>query len=158
MGRFSSLRNVIGAQNVDPGTGNRVRLNNVLIFDKKHPLLAQLIQGFALTSDGNFGGGGGILASRVVDRVNGKPRHNFTVLPPSAFHPVGWIRISSFFEGPRDELQPEWFGSELEETRRHSLAVHWWNRQSRSIITRLTLIRHKIEIKHLVALFACELD
>ncbi|GAB4826929.1 hypothetical protein Ancab_033807 [Ancistrocladus abbreviatus] len=133
--RFSLLRNVIGAQNVDPKTGKWSRLNNaVMIFDKKHPLLSAFIQEFTLTFNGNrWGYNGPYLVSRVVKRVNGKPGYNFTVLPPSAFYPVGWRRISSLFEGPRDELQSKWLGSKLEEIRGHSLAVHLWNRQSRSM-------------------------
>lgn len=132
---FSKLRNTIGAQTVDPGTKNWTRLNNaVLIFDKNHPLLFKFIQEFALTFDGNkWGHNGPYLVSRVVSRVNGRPGFNFTVMPPSAFYPVDWSRIRSFFRGPRNEIHSKWLHKKLELIRRQSFAVHLWNKQSRRL-------------------------
>ncbi|XP_044462710.1 uncharacterized protein At4g19900-like [Mangifera indica] len=132
---FSKLRNTIGAQTVDPGTKNWTRLNNaVLIFDKNHPLLFKFIQEFALTFDGNkWGHNGPYLVSRVLSRVNVRPGFNFTVMPPWAFYPVDWSRIRSFFGGPRNEIHSKWLHNKLKLLRRHSFAVHLWNRQSRAL-------------------------
>ncbi|XP_068652609.1 uncharacterized protein At4g19900-like [Aristolochia californica] len=90
---FSSLRNVIGAQTVNAGTGNWSRLNNaVMIFDKKHPLLYKFIEEFALSFNGNrWGYNGPYLVSRVVSREDGL---NFSVLQPVAFYPVTWSTIN----------------------------------------------------------------
>ncbi|XP_044496055.1 uncharacterized protein At4g19900 [Mangifera indica] len=130
---FSKLRNSIGAQTVDPGTKNWTRLNNaVLIFDKKHPLLYKFIQEFALTFDGSkWGHNGPYLVSRVVSRVNGRPGFNFTVMPPSAFYPVDWSRIHSFFGGPQNEFHSKCLQKKLELIRHQSFAVHLWNTQSK---------------------------
>ncbi|XP_012091564.1 uncharacterized protein At4g19900 [Jatropha curcas] len=132
---LNKLRNCIGAQNIDIGTGNWSRLNNaVLIFDKKHPLVFKFIEEFALTFDGNkWGHNGPYLVSRVVSRVDGRPGFNFTVLPPSAFYPVNWSKIRTLFRAPRDELHWKWLRRKLGQIRKESLAVHLWNKQSRQI-------------------------
>ncbi|GMH19515.1 hypothetical protein Nepgr_021356 [Nepenthes gracilis] len=143
--KFSSLRNVIGAQNLDCKTGNWSRLNNaVMIFDKKHPLLRKFIQEFSLTFDGDkWGHNGPYLVSRVVKRISGRSEYNFTVLPPSAFYPVGWRRISRLLERPREEFPSKWLGSKVEEIRSQSFAIHMWNRKSRSIkIEEGSLVSH----------------
>ncbi|KAK1266538.1 hypothetical protein QJS04_geneDACA000516 [Acorus gramineus] len=133
---FSKLRNTIGAQTIDAQTGNWSRLNNaVMIFDKKHPLLYKFIEEFALTFDGNkWGHNGPYLVSRVVERVSGRPGFDFTVLPPPAFYPVDWTRISGFFEGPGEGSHSRWVEAKLEKIRKESFAVHLWNRQSRNIV------------------------
>ncbi|KAL9452556.1 hypothetical protein AB3S75_008359 [Citrus x aurantiifolia] len=130
---LSKLRNTIGAQTVDSETKNWTRLNNaVLIFDKNHPLLHKFIQEFTLTFDGNkWGHNGPYLVSRVVARVNGRPGFNFTVLPPSAFYPVDWRRVRSFFLGPRNEQHSKLLHKKLELINRQSFTVHLWNRQSK---------------------------
>ncbi|MQL90911.1 hypothetical protein Taro_023508 [Colocasia esculenta] len=130
---FSSLQNVIGAQTLDLATGNWSRLNNaVMVFDREHPLLYKFIQEFALTFDGNkWGHNGPYLVSRVAARVSGRPEFQFTVLPPSAFYPVDWSRISGLFHAPRQETDPRWFSEKLRRIQEGSFAVHLWNRQSR---------------------------
>ncbi|GMN50843.1 hypothetical protein TIFTF001_019998 [Ficus carica] len=137
---FSKLRNVIGAQTVDLETGSWSRLNNaVLVFNKNHPLLLRFIQEFSLTFDGNkWGHNGPYLVSRVVSRLsseneNNNPGLNFTVLPPHAFYPVDWSKISSLFTSPRDELHSKWMVGKMKHIRSKSFAVHLWNRQSKKL-------------------------
>ncbi|MED6130679.1 hypothetical protein PIB30_002791 [Stylosanthes scabra] len=135
---FSKLRNTIGAQNLDPRTGEWSRLNNaVLVFDKKHPLLFKFIEEFALTFDGNkWGHNGPYLISRVVSRMrrnNEGGFENFTVLPPSAFYPVDWRGISSLFFRPRDEIHGRWLEKKKEQISKESFAVHLWNRHSKKL-------------------------
>lgn len=143
---FNNLRNVIGAQSINPDTKNWSRLNNaVLIFDKQHPLLYKFIEEFALTFDGNkWGHNGPYLVSRVVARVIDRPGFNFTVLPPAAFYPVDWSRIRSLFRGPRDEIHSNWLHNKHEQIRRQSYAVHLWNRQSRKVRVQEGSIIHHI--------------
>ncbi|OMO76466.1 hypothetical protein CCACVL1_15636 [Corchorus capsularis] len=143
---LNKLRNVIGAQSMNPETKNWTRLNNaVLIFDKQHPLLYKFIQEFALTFDGNkWGHNGPYLVSRVVARVSGRPGFNFTVLPPWTFYPVDWSRIRSFFQGPKDEVHSKWLQNKLEQIRRQSFAVHLWNRQSSNVRVEEGSILHHI--------------
>ncbi|CAH9059896.1 unnamed protein product [Cuscuta europaea] len=141
---FSKLRNVIGAQTMNPETRKWSRLNNaVMIFNKGHPLVYKFIEEFALTFDGNkWGHNGPYLVSRVVSRVSesdddddddDENRKNLTVLPPVAFYPVGWGRIRSLFEGPRNTTHLEWLDNNLGQIRIGSLAVHLWNKQSRRL-------------------------
>ncbi|KAK1557791.1 hypothetical protein Q3G72_032004 [Acer saccharum] len=143
---FSDLRNTIGAQTMDSETRNWTRLNNaVLIFDQNHPLLLKFIQEFALTFDGNkWGHNGPYLVSRVVSRVGGRPGFNFTVLPPSAFYPVDWSRIQSFFQGPGNEKHTEWLHNKLKRIRRQSFTVHLWNRQSKQLQVEEKSILHHL--------------
>lgn len=132
---FSKLRNVIGAQTIDLETKNWSRLNNaVMIFDKHHHLLYKFIQEFALTFNGNkWGHNGPYLVSRVVARISGRPGYNFTVMPPPVFYPVYWSRITSLFEGPRNEEHSKWLYNKLEHIRNQSFAVHLWNSQSKNL-------------------------
>lgn len=147
---FSKLRNVIGAQTVDLETGNWSRLNNaVLVFNKNHPLLLRFIQEFSLTFDGNkWGHNGPYLVSRVVSRLsneneNNYPGLNFTVLPPHAFYPVDWRKITSLFTSPRDELHSKWMVGKMKHIRSKSFAVHLWNRQSKKLrIQKGSIIDH----------------
>ncbi|KDO42756.1 hypothetical protein CISIN_1g048563mg, partial [Citrus sinensis] len=87
---LSKLKNTIGAQTVDSETKNHTRLNNV------------------------WGHNDLYLVSRVVVRVNGRTRFNFTVLPPSAFYPVDWRRVQSFFMRPRNEQHSKLLHKKLE--------------------------------------------
>ncbi|KZV57581.1 hypothetical protein F511_03041 [Dorcoceras hygrometricum] len=130
---FRELRNAIGAQTMDPGTGQWSRLNNaVMIFDKGHPLLYKFIEEFALTFNGNkWGHNGPYLVSRVVSRLGGRLEYNITVLPPMAFYPVDWSRISSLFYGPRDASHSRWLLGKLRQIYSQSFAVHLWNKQSK---------------------------
>ncbi|CAL1397929.1 unnamed protein product [Linum trigynum] len=132
---FTGLRNAIGAQTVDVETGKWSRLNNaVLVFDRSHPLVYKFIEEFATTFDGSkWGHNGPYLVSRVVERVEGNSSYNFTVLPPPAFYPVDWSRISGLFQGPRDRIQSSWVRRKLERIKKESFAVHLWNRQSRDV-------------------------
>lgn len=142
---LSKLKNTIGAQTIDFKTRNWTRLNNaVLIFDKNHPLLLKFIQEFALTFDGNkWGHNGPYLVSRVVSRVSGRPGYNFTVLPPSAFYPVNWSRIRSFFQNPKSEKQSMLLRNKLELIHEQSFAVHLWNRQSKRLqVEERSIVHH----------------
>ncbi|KAL3531710.1 hypothetical protein ACH5RR_005231 [Cinchona calisaya] len=132
---FSMLRNVIGAQSVD-ANGNWTRLNNaVLVFDKKHPLLYEFMQEFQLTFDGNsWGHNGPYLVSRVVYRLATNTMtqdYNFTVLPPIAFYPVGWIGIDGFFKRPSNPVFSKWASAKLRQLNNgETYGVHLWNRQT----------------------------
>lgn len=148
LNKFSSLRNTIGAQSIDPVSGNWSRLNNaVLIFDKNHPLVYKFIEEFALTFDGNkWGHNGPYLVSRVVNRVARRPGYNFTVLPPMAFYPVDWNRIGDYFPRPKDQVTSKWLETKLLQLGKEAYGVHLWNKQSSklkiepgSIIARLIL-------------------
>ncbi|KAL5133474.1 Lactosylceramide 4-alpha-galactosyltransferase [Glycine soja] len=92
------LKNSIGAQSMNSGK-HWTRLNNaVLIFDIGHPLLHRFINEFALTFNGNkWGNNGPYLVSRVIKRLFKRHDFNFTILPPMAFYPVDWNKISGFF-------------------------------------------------------------
>ncbi|KAI0500610.1 hypothetical protein KFK09_018824 [Dendrobium nobile] len=131
---FSALRNVIGAQTADVA-GNWNRLNNaVLVFDKKHPLLYEFITEFSLTFDGSkWGNNGPYLVSRVVERVKGRRRFEFSVAPPPAFYPVSWMKIEGIFKRPVDRMHEKWVEAKLENIKRESFAVHLWNRWSRDM-------------------------
>lgn len=145
MKSLGHLRNAIGAQTNDLATGNWSRLNNaVMIFDKGHPLLLEFIQEFALTFDGNrWGHNGPYLVSRVVERLSGRDGFNLTVLPPLAFYPVDWNRISSLFEGPRSPSHSKWMFAKLRQIRSQSFAVHLWNKQSRQLkVENGSIIQH----------------
>ncbi|XP_077223045.1 uncharacterized protein LOC143856663 [Tasmannia lanceolata] len=133
--KFSALRNSIGAQTMDLETGNWSRLNNaVLVFDKKHPLLFKFIQEFSLTFNGNkWGHNGPYLVSRVVERLEGRPGFNFTVLPPMAFYPVYWNRVGGFFERPQNLPASRWVDAKLLQLRGETYGIHLWNRQSSSL-------------------------
>ncbi|KZV47797.1 hypothetical protein F511_41276 [Dorcoceras hygrometricum] len=142
---FRNLRNVIGAQTIDLETGKWSRLNNaVLIFDEGHPLLYKFIQEFALTFDGNkWGHNGPYLVSRVVSRVSGRPGYNFTVMPPTAFYPVDWSRIRSFFQGPNGLSHSKWLLAKLRQIQSQSFTVHLWNKQSRGFtVEKGSIIQH----------------
>lgn len=131
--KLSALRNTIGAQAADEN-GNWSRLNNaVLVFDKKHPLIYNFIQEFSLTFDGNkWGHNGPYLVSRVVARIEKRSRYGFTVLPPMAFYPVDWFKISGFFRRPEDLATSKWVAAKLRQLSGETFAIHLWNRQSSS--------------------------
>ncbi|KAK4392302.1 hypothetical protein Sango_2008000 [Sesamum angolense] len=129
---FSGLRNTIGAQSVDVN-GNWTRLNNaVLVFDKNHPLVYKFMEEFAFSFDGNrWGHNGPYLVSRVVDRLaNTGEELNCTVLPPIAFYPVDWTKISGFFIKPNDQLGAKWIEAKIRQLSMSAYGVHLWNRQS----------------------------
>ncbi|GAB4840615.1 hypothetical protein Ancab_021386 [Ancistrocladus abbreviatus] len=131
---LSGLQNSIGAQSMDPRTGKWTRLNNAaLIFDKGHPLLLKFIEEFVGSFNGNkWGYNGPYLVSRVVQRVaeNRKGHYNFTILPPAAFYPVDWTRISGLFERPKNSAHKRWAKAKLAQLSGESYGVHLWNRQS----------------------------
>ncbi|KAK4432294.1 hypothetical protein Salat_0991500 [Sesamum alatum] len=129
---FSGLRNTIGAQSVDVN-GNWTRLNNaVLVFDKNHELVYKFIEEFAFSFDGNrWGHNGPYLVSRVVDRLSNTGEElNCTVLPPRAFYPVDWTKISGFFIKPNDRLSAKWAEAKIRQLSRSAYSVHLWNSQS----------------------------
>lgn len=134
---FASLRNTIGAQAADVRTGSWSRLNNaVMVFDQEHPLLYKFMEEFTSTFNGNkWGHNGPYLVSRVVAREPpaASPETNFSVLPPAAFYPVDWNRISSLFHGPRSGEHRRWAAAKLDAIRRESFAIHLWNRQSKGL-------------------------
>lgn len=134
---FVSLRNAIGAQSADGRTGNWSRLNNaVMVFDREHPLLYKFMEEFTSTFNGNkWGHNGPYLVSRVVAREPpaASPETNFSVLPPAAFYPVDWNRITSLFHGPMNGEHRRWAAAKLDAIRRESFAIHLWNRQSKGL-------------------------
>lgn len=131
---FSGLRNSIGAQSVD-FSGTWTRLNNaVLVFDKNHPLVYKFIEEFASTFNGNvWGHNGPYLVSRVVERVAKTGDFDVAVLPPVAFYPVDWTRISGFFARPGDPGTMKWVEAKIRKLNGSSYGVHLWNKQSRGM-------------------------
>lgn len=146
--KLSSLRNTIGAQSMNPETRNWTRLNNaVLIFDKNHPLIYKFIEEFSLTFDGNkWGHNGPYLVSRVVQRVMNRPGYDFTVLPPMAFYPLNWNRITGFFKQPDNRVESRWMAAKLLQMSGETYGVHLWNKQS----SRLTIEEGSI-MSHLIS-------
>ncbi|XP_057808111.1 uncharacterized protein At4g19900-like [Salvia miltiorrhiza] len=98
---LEGLRNSIGAQSVDL-FGNWTRLNNaVLVFDRNHPLVYKFLEEFASNFDGNvWGHNGPYLVSRVVEKLDRAEEFNLTILPPMAFYPVSWTRVTGYFARP----------------------------------------------------------
>ncbi|KAL8152770.1 hypothetical protein V2J09_010530 [Rumex salicifolius] len=134
--KFSGLRNSICAQSMNAETGEWWRLNNaVLIFDKEHPLVLRFIEEFVRSFNGSkWGHNGPYLVSRVIQSVsNGGSRngYNFTVLPPVAFYPVDWTRISGLFVRPNTTAHRIWARSKLVQLKsERTYGVHLWNKQS----------------------------
>eukprot|EP01018_Ginkgo_biloba_P033740 Gb_00294 [translate_table: standard] len=149
---FSNLRNVIGAQNKDTQSGRWNRLNNaVMVLEKLHPLLFKFIQEFALTFDGNkWGHNGPYLLTRVVSRLMNQGRDlNVSVVPPMAFYPVDWSRISGFFSNPSgDANHAKWRAAKLLQVQNHSYAIHLWNRQSGHLSVEPGSIVHHLFAQH----------
>ncbi|KAF6153555.1 hypothetical protein GIB67_027422 [Kingdonia uniflora] len=157
--KLSGLKNTIGAQSMTLDNKNWTRLNNaVLIFDKNHPILFKFIEEFSLTFDGNkWGHNGPYLVSRVVDRVWSRPGYNITVLPPMAFYPADWNRITGFFRKPVDLADSRWAEAKLLQLSGDTYGVHLWNKQSSkleieegSIMGRL-ISNHCVVCEHIYA-------
>ncbi|CAA7051057.1 unnamed protein product [Microthlaspi erraticum] len=129
---FKSLRNVIGAQTLEPVSRNWTRLNNaVLVFDKNHPFLLKCIEEFALTFNGNvWGHNGPYLVSRVARAVEGTSGYNFTILTPPAFYPVNWVEIEKLFKVPRTEKDSKRVEVKVREMHKRSYGLHLWNKFS----------------------------
>ncbi|CAN6894572.1 unnamed protein product [Brassica oleracea] len=129
---FKTLRNVIGAQTLEPVSRNWTRLNNaVLVFDKNHPLLRKCIEEFALTFNGNvWGHNGPYLVSRVARAVEGTVGYNFTVMTPPAFYSVNWIEIGKLFKVSRTEKDRKRVEVKVLEMQRRSYGLHLWNKFS----------------------------
>ncbi|OWM67124.1 hypothetical protein CDL15_Pgr000576 [Punica granatum] len=136
---FTQLRNSIGAQSVDPVSGNWTRINNaVMVFDRHHPLLVKFMREYASTFDGNkWGHNGPYLVSRVVEKIQERRQRgsyaiNFTVLSPMAFYPVGWTRIGGLFEQPKSRFHERWVEAKVAQLSGvGTYGVHLWNKQSR---------------------------
>ncbi|KAL1194060.1 hypothetical protein V5N11_032993 [Cardamine amara subsp. amara] len=130
---FKGLRNVIGAQTLDPSSTNWTRLNNaVLIFDKNHPLLLKFIEEFAKTFNGNIWGyNGPYLVSRVARAVEGSSGYNFTVMRPSVFYLVNWLEIKKFFKVPITKKDSKWVKTKLLQMQKRSYGLHLWNKFSK---------------------------
>ncbi|CAJ1949050.1 unnamed protein product [Sphenostylis stenocarpa] len=135
---LTGLRNCIGAQSMSLGSKHWTRLNNaVLIFDMRHPLLHKFISEFALTFDGNkWGHNGPYLVSRVIERLRKRHDFNFTILPPVAFYPVDWNKITGFFTKPKTLSESRWVEAKLLQLRgKNTYGIHLWNKRS----SRLTI-------------------
>ncbi|XP_027336391.1 lactosylceramide 4-alpha-galactosyltransferase-like [Abrus precatorius] len=134
---LTRLRNSIGAQSMNLGSTHWSRLNNaVLIFDMRHPLLHRFINEFALTFDGNkWGHNGPYLVSRVIKRLGKKHDFNLTILPPVAFYPVDWNKISGLFMKPNTQGESRWVEAKLLQLSGKTYGVHLWNKHS----SRLTI-------------------
>lgn len=133
---LNGLRNCIGAQSMDLGFKHWTRLNNaVLIFDKNHPLLLRFIDEFALTFDGNkWGHNGPYLVSRVVEKLGKRHGLNFTILPPMAFYPADWNKISGFFRKGSNRVEEKWVEAKLNQLSGETYGVHLWNKQSSGLV------------------------
>ncbi|WJX82098.1 lactosylceramide 4-alpha-galactosyltransferase [Trifolium repens] len=109
--------------------------NTVLIFDKNHPLLLRFINEFALTFDGNkWGHNGPYLVSRVVERLEKKHGLKFSILPPLAFYPADWNKISGFFKKPKARSEEKWVEAKLRQLSGKTYGVHLWNKQSSGLV------------------------
>ncbi|XP_073127667.1 uncharacterized protein At4g19900-like [Henckelia pumila] len=151
---FSGLRNSIGAQSVD-ANGNWSRLNNALLaFDKKHPLVYRFIEEFATTFNGNkWGHNGPYLVSRVVNSstLGGEIRDfNFTVMGTSAFYPVDWIRIRTFFARPNGTDGEKWVESTVNQLHQSTYAMHLWNSQSKKFLIEEGSVIRRLISQHCV--------
>ncbi|RDX83494.1 Lactosylceramide 4-alpha-galactosyltransferase, partial [Mucuna pruriens] len=134
---LTGLRNSIGAQSMNLGSKKWTRLNNaVLIFDMRHPLLKRFMNEFALTFDGNkWGHNGPYLVSRVIKKLGTRHDFNFTILPPMAFYPVDWNKISGFFMKPKTRGESRWVEAKLLQLSGKTYGIHLWNKHS----SRLTI-------------------
>ncbi|XP_076942485.1 uncharacterized protein LOC143612364 [Bidens hawaiensis] len=122
-----------------------------MVFDKMHPLVYKFIEEFSLTFNGNkWGHNGPYLVSRVVQRLQGRPGYNFTVLPPMAFYPLNWDRVRVLFRGPKNETDARWLKVKFEQIRNQSYALHLWNKQSRGLSVEEGSIVRKILLDHCV--------
>ncbi|KAJ7542208.1 hypothetical protein O6H91_10G094500 [Diphasiastrum complanatum] len=135
---FSSLSNSIGAQSTE-ASGQWNRLNNaVLIFDRSHPILLQIIRNFTNEFDGSkWGHNGPYLVSRVVRKLisdTDSSSFSFTILPPSALYPATWHHIGRWFLAPKHEMEREWKSAKLQELQLETYAVHLWNRQTKMLV------------------------
>ncbi|CAJ2663236.1 unnamed protein product [Trifolium pratense] len=146
------LRNCIGSQSMDYGTKHWTRLNNaVLIFDKNHPLLLKFINEFALTFDGNkWGHNGPYLVSRVVERLGEKHGLKFSILPPFAFYPADWNKISGFFKKPKDRSEAKWVEAKLRQLSGETYGIHLWNKQSSGLVIEEGSVLAKLVSNHCV--------
>ncbi|KAL2337807.1 hypothetical protein Fmac_012253 [Flemingia macrophylla] len=129
---LTGIRNSIGAQSMNLASKHWTRLNNaVLIFDMKHPLLHRFISEFSLTFNGNkWGHNGPYLVSRVIKRLGKRQDFNFTILPPIAFYPVDWNKISGFFTKPKTPAESRWVEAKLLQLSGKSYGIHLWNKHS----------------------------
>ncbi|XP_010530428.1 PREDICTED: uncharacterized protein At4g19900-like [Tarenaya hassleriana] len=127
------LRNAIGAQSVDRGTGRWTRLNNaVMIFDIYHPVMFEFLHEYATTFDGNIWGyNSPYLVSRVIQRLGNKPRYNLTILPPNAFYPVNWIKIPGLFKKPATIAEAKQVEKTVRDISSGSYMIHLWNKVTR---------------------------
>ncbi|XP_020206557.1 lactosylceramide 4-alpha-galactosyltransferase [Cajanus cajan] len=129
---LTGLRNSIGAQSMNLDSKHWTRLNNaVLIFDRRHPLLHRFISEFSSTFDGNkWGHNGPYLVSRVIKRLGKRHDFNFTILPPMAFYPVDWNKISGLFTKPETLEESRWVEAKLLQLRGKTYGIHLWNKHS----------------------------
>ncbi|GAV68511.1 Gly_transf_sug domain-containing protein/Gb3_synth domain-containing protein, partial [Cephalotus follicularis] len=129
---FKGLRNSIGAQSMDLVSKNLKTLNNAfMVFSMNHPLLFKFMQEFASTFDGNkWGHNGPNMVLRVVEKGEGKPGFNFTVLPPMAFYPVHYTIFERLFQKPQNQEDSRWVKAKLLQISGETYAVHLWNKHS----------------------------
>ncbi|KAG2262220.1 hypothetical protein Bca52824_069299 [Brassica carinata] len=116
---------------------------------KNHPLLERFINEFSRTFNSNkWGLNGRYLVSRVVARVNSSSSSTdlgFSVLPPSAFYPVDWTRIRTFYRAStNDQSEVIWSRKRLMHLRKHNFAVHLWNRESKKLRIEERSITHRL--------------
>lgn len=136
---FTGLKNAVGAQSIDQVTKKWTRLNGaVMIFDIGHSILIGFLQEFATTFDGNkWEHNVPYLVSRVIQRVEGTPGYDLTVLQPRAFYPVDWIKITRLFENPETGEESNWMGDTVTvlQLSSSSYALHLRNKRTRALIT-----------------------
>lgn len=123
---LSGLRNAVGAQSINQVTKKWARVNGaVMIFDIQHPLLVDFLQEFATTFNGNkWGHNGPYLVSRVLERIEGRPEYDVTILHPKAFYPVDWIKIAKLFKKPETEEDRKWADETLVDLSSGCYMVH----------------------------------
>ncbi|GLJ40756.1 hypothetical protein SUGI_0842690 [Cryptomeria japonica] len=143
---MAKLRNVIGAQSVDP-LGQWNRLNNaVLVFEKGHPLVWEFIEEIARSFNGSqWGHNGPYLATRVVRKITHRSDVLFHILSPVAFYPVNWNQIPKFFTNrTADSVEGNWRGVKMLQMEKASYALHLWNKHTKNLCVEEGSIIHQI--------------
>lgn len=76
----------------------------------------------------------GLIWYQELKRVGNTPGYNLTVLPPSAFYPVNWLKIGRLFKKPENESESRWVEDKINELYEgETYVVHLWNKRSREL-------------------------